>query len=167
MEEGVEIKDFYMEVNGGACSYCLNWAYVGDEYNLQIETYDEQHGKYIDGVEINAKIISKGGELRHDFGEVTTDDGVYKNSIIIPSMDWYAGNILSVTGEYFGVEKTIEKEFEVFKKSGTSANYGAGAGGCAHVSPFSVETQDDTPQGIAFSKSGEKIFITGNTGRRI
>jgi len=164
VEEVVEIKNFYMEINGGSCSYCVNWAYVGDEYYLQIETYDEQHGKYIDGVEISAKIISQGGELRHDFGEVTTEDGVYKNSITIPSMDWYAGNILSITGEYFGVEKTIEKEFEVFKKSGTSANYGAGAGGCAHVSPFSVETQDDTPQGIAFSKSGEKMFITGNTG---
>ena len=30
-------------------------------------------------------------------------------------MDWYAENILSVTGTYYGVEKTIEKEFEVFK----------------------------------------------------
>jgi len=141
VEEVVEIKDFYMEVNGGNC--CLNWAYVGDEYYLQIETYDEQHGKYIDNVKINAKIISKGGELRHDFGEVTTDDGIYKNSIIIPSMDWYAGNILSVTGEYYGVEKTIEKEFEVFKnQGGTSGSSGAGAGGCAHVSPFSVATQD-------------------------
>ena len=164
-KEVEEITDFYMEVNAGSCSYCVNWAYVGDEYNLQIETYDEQHGKYIDGVEINAKIISKGGELRHDFGEVETGDGIYKNSIIIPSMDWYAENILSVTGEYFGVEKTIEKEFEVFKnQGGASKSYGAGAGGCAHVSPFSVETQDDTPQGIAFSKSGTKMFITGNTG---
>ena len=32
-------------------------------------------------------------------------------------MDWYAENILSVTGTYYGVEKTIEKEFDVFKKS--------------------------------------------------
>jgi len=162
VEEVVEIKDFYMEVNGGSCSYCVNWAYVGDEYYLQIETYDEQHGKYIDGVEISVKIISKGGELRHDFGEVTTDDGIYKNSIIIPSMDWYAENILYVTGEYFGVEKTIEKEFEVFKnQGGTSGSSGAGAGSCAHVSPFSVATQDESPQGIAFSKSGTKIFVTG------
>jgi len=162
-EEVVEIKDFYMEVNGGSCSYCVNWSYVGDEYYLQIETYDEQHGKYFDGVEISAKIISKGGELRHDFGEVTTDDGVYKNSIIIPSMDWYAENILSVTGTYYGVEKTIEKEFEVFKKQGgTSGGYGASAGGCAHVSPFSVATQDSEPKGIAFSKSGEKMFVVGN-----
>jgi len=129
---------------------------------FQIETYDEQHGKYIDGVEISAKIISKGGELRHDFGEVITEDGIYKNSIIIPSMDWYAGNILSVTGEYYGVEKTIEKEFEVFKnKGGTSGGSGAAAGSCAHVSPFSVATQDGEPQGIAFSKSGEKMFIVG------
>jgi len=160
VEEVVEIKDFFMEVNGSNC--CINWGYVGEEYKFQIETYDEQHGKYIDGVEISAKIISKGGELRHDFGEVTTDDGIYKNSIIIPSMDWYAGNILSVTGEYFGVEKTIEKEFEVFKKSGTSANYGASAGSCAHVSPFSVATQDSEPKGLAFSKSATKMFVVGN-----
>jgi len=162
-EEVVEIKDFYMEVNGGDC--CLNWAYIGNEYNLQIETYDEQRGKYIDGVEISAKIISKGGELRHDFGEVTTEDGVYKNSIIIPSMDWYAGNILSVTGEYYGVEKTIEKEFEVFKnQGGRSGGSGAAAGSCAHVSPFSVATQETNQQGIAFSKSGTKMFIVGSSG---
>ena len=155
VEEVVEIKNFYMEVNGGSC--CFNWSYVGEEYRFQIETYDEQHGKYIDGVEINAKIISKDGELRHDFGEVTTDDGIYRNSIIIPSMDWYAGNILSVTAEYYGVEKTIEKEFEVFKnKGGTSGGSGAAAGSCAHVSPFSLATQDSEPQGIAFSKSGRR-----------
>ena len=165
VEEVAEINDFYMEVNGGSCSYCVNWAYVGEEYRFQIETYDEQHGKYIDGVEISAKIISKGGELRHDFGEVTTEDGIYKNNIIIPSMDWYAGNILSVTGEYFGVEKTIEKEFEVFRnQGGASSNYGAGAGGCAHVGPFSVASQESEPQGIAFSKSGEKMFIMGSDG---
>ncbi len=163
VEEVVEIKDFYMEVNGSNC--CLNWANVGDEYYLQIETYDEQHGKYIDGVEINAKIISKGGELRHDFGEVETGDGIYKNSIIIPSMDWYAENILSVTGEYFGVEKTIEKEFEVFKnQGGTSGSSGAGAGGCAHVSPFDISSQEANQQGIAFSKSGEKMFVVGTSG---
>jgi len=143
VEEIVEIKDFYMEVNGGSCSYCVNWAYVGKEYYLQIETYDEQHGKYIDGVKISAKIISKGGELRHDFGEVTTDDGVYRNNILIPSMDWYAGNILSVTGEYYGVEKTIEKEFEVFKnKSGTSGGSESG-------------------------DSGLKMFIAGDNGNDI
>jgi hypothetical protein len=161
VEEVVEIKDFFMEVNGGNC--CINWGYVGEEYKFQIETYDEQHGKYIDGVEISVKIISKGGELRHDFGEVTTDDGIYKNSIIIPSMDWYAGNILSITGEYYGVEKTIEKEFEVFKKQGgTSGSSGVGAGSCAHVSPFSVATQDSEPKGLAFSKSATKMFVVGN-----
>jgi hypothetical protein len=164
VEEVVEIKDFYMEVNGGTCSYCVNWVNVGDEYYLQIETYDEQHGKYIDGVEISVKIISNGGELRHIFGEVTTEDGIYKNSITIPSMDWYAGNILSVTGEYFGVEKTIEKEFEVFKNhGGTSLNYGRGASDCAHVSPFDISSQETAPQGIAFSKSGEKMFIVGTS----
>jgi len=161
VEEVVEIKDFFMEVNGGNC--CINWGYVGEEYKFQIETYDEQHGKYIDGVEISAKIISKGGELRHDFGEVTTDDGVYKNSIIIPSMDWYAENILSVTGTYYGVEKTIEKEFDVFKnQGGASGSSGASAGSCAHVSPFSVATQDSQPKGIAFSKSATKMFVVGN-----
>jgi len=116
VEEAVEINDFYMEVNGGSCSYCVNWAHVGKEFHFQIETFDERHGKYIDGVKISAKIISKGGELRYDFGQVTTEDGIYKNSITVPSMDWYAVNILSVTGEYYGVEKTIEKEFEVFVK---------------------------------------------------
>ena len=115
-KEVVEINDFYMEVNGGSCTYCVSWAHVGKDYRFQIETFDERHGKYIDGVKISAKIISKGGELRHDFGQVTTDDGIYKSSITIPSMDWYAENILSVTGEYYGVEKTIEKEFAVFVK---------------------------------------------------
>jgi hypothetical protein len=191
VEEVVEIKDFYIEVNGGSCSYCVNWAYVGDEYYLQIETYDEQHGKYIDGVEISAKIISKGGELRHDFGEVTTEDGVYKNSVIIPSMDWYAVNILSVTGEYFGVEKTIEKEFEVFKNQGGGSSGDSGSGNSGKkmfvvgnngddineytlatawdvssalfVDSFSVASQDEAPSGVAFSNSGKKMFVTGAT----
>jgi len=165
-KEVEEITDFYMEVNRGNCTPCLNWAYVGEKYYFQIETFGENHWNHIDGVTVNAKIISKGGELRHDFGEVTTDDGVYKNSIIIPSMDWYAGNILSVTGEYFGVEKTIEKEFDVFRnKSGSSSvSYGAGAGNCAHVPPVSVSSQDGSPNGIAFSKSGEKMFIVGDSG---
>ena len=194
VEEVVEIKNFYMEVNGGSCSYCVNWAYVWDEYMFQIETYDEQHGKYIDGVEISAKIISKGGELRHDFGEVTTDDGVYKNSIIIPSMDWYAGNILSVTGEYFGVEKTIEKEFEVFKnKSGSSGGSASGGTGlnifiagnegdaiiqytlttawdvssASFTNSFSIASEDEFPSGVAFSKSGEKMFFTGNDANAV
>ena len=170
-KEVVEINDFYMEVNGGTCSYCVNWAYVGEEYRFQIETFDEQHGKYIDDVKINVKIISNDGELRHNFGEVTTEDGLSKNSIIIPNMDWYAGNILSVTGEYLGVEKTIEKEFEVFKKSGALRSYGAGAGYCAEIgqtatSGVSVNSNDEAelqPQGFAFSKSGERMFMIGST----
>jgi len=116
-KEVVEINDFYMEVNSGSCTFCVNWAHVGKEYHIQIETFDERHGKHIDGVKISAKIISNGGELRHDFGQVTTEDGIYKNSITVPSVDWYAENILSVTGEYYGVEKTIEKEFSVFVRN--------------------------------------------------
>ena len=189
-EEVVEIKDFYMEVNGGSCSYCVNWAYVWDEYMFQIETYDEQHGKYIDGVEISAKIISKGGELRHDFGEVATEDGIYKNSIIIPSMDWYAGNILSVTGTYYGVEKTIEKEFEVFKNQGGGSSGSSGSGGsglkmfiagnqgndiiqytlatawdvssASLEDSFSIASEDGMISGVAFSNSGKKMFMVGN-----
>ena len=118
VEEVVEIKDFYMEINGGNC--CVNWAYVNEEYRFEIATLDKKRGNYIDGVEINVKIISKGGELRQNLGAVTTEDGIYKSSITIPSMDWYAENILSVTGEYYGVEKTIEKEFEVFAGRSTT-----------------------------------------------
>ena len=172
VEEVVEIKDFYMEVNGGSCSYCLNWAYVGEKYYFQIETQDSQHGNYIDDVKINAKIISQGGELRHDFGELIIEDGVYRNNIIIPSMDWYAENILSVTGEYFGVEKTIEKEFEVYGQrvsviggsggGNSSPSSGeASAGSCAHVSPVSIANEETTPQGLAFSKDGTKMYVTG------
>ena len=112
-KEVEEITDFYMELNGGNC--CLNWTHVGEEYKFQIETLDEYRGNPIDGVTITAKIISKGGEIRYNFDQVITEDGFYGNSVIIPSMDWYAENILSVTGTYYGVEKTIEKEFDVFK----------------------------------------------------
>ena len=161
-----EISDFYMEVNSGSCTTCVSWAYVGKEYNFQIETYDEKRGNYIDGVEINVKIISKGGELRHNFGQVTTEDGIYKNSITIPSLDWYAENILSVTGEYNGVEKTIEKEFTVFAQRSYSADPSTPntAGSCTEVSPKSVTSQEDTPQGITFGDDGRKMFVTGNTG---
>ena len=107
VEEVVEVNDFYMELNGYNC--CRNWAYVGKDYLFQIETLDGYRGNPIDSVTITAKIISKGGELRHHFGIITTEDGIYRNSITIPSMDWYAGNVLSVTGTYNGVEKTIEK----------------------------------------------------------
>ena len=158
VEEVEEITDFYMEVNGGNC--CLNWGYVGKEYRFQIETFDEKRGSPIDGVTITVKIISKGGELRHNFGEVTTEDGFYKNSITIPSLDWYAGNILFVTGEYYGVEKTIEKEFEVFYKKSSRD-------GCSNNSPFSVASQDNTPRGIAFNSDGTKIFIVGDENDKV
>ena len=166
VKEVAEISDFYMEVNSGSCTACVSWAYVGKEYNFQIETYDEKRGNYIDGVEINVKIISKGGELRHNFGQVTTEDGIYKNSITIPSLDWYAENILSVTGEYNGVEKTIEKEFTVFAQRSYSADPSTPntAGSCTEVSPKSVTSQEDTPQGITFGDDGRKMFVTGNTG---
>ena len=165
-KEVVEISDFYMEVNSGSCTTCVSWAYIGKEYNFQIETYDEKRGNYIDGVEINVKIISKGGELRHNFGQVTTEDGIYKNSITIPSLDWYAENILSVTGKYNGVEKTIEKEFTVFAQRSYSADPSTPntAGSCTEVSPKSVTSQEDTPQGITFGDDGRKMFVTGNTG---
>jgi hypothetical protein len=165
VEEVEEITDFYMEVNSGSCTYCVSWAYVGKEYYFQIETYDEKRGNYIDGVEINVKIISKGGELRHNFGQVTTEDGFYKNSITIPSMDWYAENTLFVTGEYYGTEKTIEKEFTVFKK-GYSADPSTSntAGSCTEVSPKSVASEETLPTGIAFSDDGRKMFIVGWDG---
>ena len=132
VEEVVEISDFYMTVNQN-CFSCTNWAYVGENYNFQIETYDERKIKHIDGVTINVKIISKGGELRHDFGQVTTEEGIYKNSITIPSMDWYAENILFVTGAYYGVEKTIEKEFDVFKSKANESR-------CYIISCYTIES---------------------------
>jgi len=53
----------------------------------------------------------------------------------------------------------------VFKnQGGTSGSSGAGAGSCAHVSPFSVATQEVQPTGIAFSKSATKMFVVGATG---
>ena len=179
VKEVAEISDFYMEVNSGSCTYCVSWAYVGKEYNFQIETYDEKRGNYIDGVEINVKIISKGGELRHNFGQVTTEDGIYKNSITIPSLDWYAENILSVTGKYYGVEKTIEKEFTVFKKgysadpSSIDAAQNSG-GSCTEVSPKKINHKfgwpgytftdgELLPNGLAFSEDGTKMFVVGKT----
>ena len=165
-KEVAEITDFYMEVNSGSCTTCVSWANVGKEYNFQIETLDKKRGSSIDGVTITAKIVSKGGELRHNFGTVTTEDGIYKGSITIPSLDWYAENILSVTGEYNGVEKTIEKEFTVFAQRSYSADPSTPntAGSCTEVSPKSVTSQEDTPQGITFGDDGRKMFVTGNTG---
>tara|TARA_Y100000310_G_scaffold59533_1_gene54879 strand:- start:80 stop:874 length:795 start_codon:yes stop_codon:yes gene_type:complete len=110
------VDDFYMKVNGQNC--CSNWAYIGKEYKFQIETFDKKFGNYIDDVKLNVKITSKDGELRRDIGEVITKDGVYVGCTSIPGFghnsDWFGVNILSVFGEYFGVEKTIKKEFPVF-----------------------------------------------------
>ena len=152
VEEVVEIKDFYMEINSGNC--CVNWAYVDEEYRFEIATLDKKLGNYIDGVEINVKIISKGSELRQNLGAVTTEDGIYKSSITIPSMYWYAGNILSVTGTYYGVEKTIEKEFTVFSKRVSS---GCGAGS----NPFDVSDKDGDMTSITFNSDGSKMFLLG------
>jgi len=143
VEETVEVNDFYMEVNGDNC--CRNWAYVGKDYLFQIETFDEYRGNPIDEVAITAEIISKGGELRYDFGQIATEDGIYKNNITIPSMDWYAGNILSVTGTYNGVEKTIEKEFEVFYKSSKKHT-------CVHISCYTLTSVSNAVHGAAFAE---------------
>ena len=111
-----EVKEFHMVVNGGNC--CQNWAYSGMDWRFQIETFDEYRGNYIDGVELNLKILSKDGELRRDIGEVITNNGIYLGRENIPGTqhvsDWYGDNILSIVGKYIGVEKTIEKEFVVF-----------------------------------------------------
>jgi len=184
-----EVKEFHMIVNDGNC--CLNWAHVGEEYRFQIKTFDEFRGSPIDGVTINAKIISKDGELRHNFGTITTEDGIYQNSITIPSMDWYADNILSVSAEHNGIEKTVEKEFEVFKaKSGKSGISEATSYGtkmfvvgnaddvideytlttswdistASFVDSFSITSQETLPSGVAFSNNGKKMFISGNDG---
>ena len=155
-KEVEEITDFYMEVNGGSC--CLNWAYVGEEYEFQIETLDEYRGNLIDGVTITAKIISKGGEIRHNFGQVTTEDGIYKNSVIIPSMDWYAGNILSVTGTYYGVEKTIEKEFEVFKSKSKVPT-------CSKISCYTIKSVSSISDSTNLNavRGVETVTIGGST----
>ena len=105
IEQNIEIRDFYIKINGSNC--CENWSYVGKEYRFQIETFDERNGNYIDGVEINVKVISEYDEVLDSF-VVTTEGGVYKNSIHIHNMDWYGENTLSVTGKYYGTEKTTE-----------------------------------------------------------
>jgi len=153
-----EIKEFHIVVNGGDC--CNNWAHVGEQYRFQVETFDEFRGSQIDDVAITAKIISKDGELRYNFGTISTEDGIYTNSITIPSMDWYAENILSVTAEYNGIEKTIEKEFDVFykKKAGSS---------CYNHSPLDVSSQDTQLQSIAFNSDGRKLFIVGASDDKV
>ena len=110
-----ETKEFHIEVNDHNCSACLNWVHVGEQYFIQIVTFDEFRGSPIDDVVITAKIISKDGQLRHHFGMITTEDGIYNSGITIPNMDWFGKNILSVTAEYNGIEKTVEKEFDVFR----------------------------------------------------
>ena len=155
-----EVKEFHIEVNNHNCRACTNWIHVGEQYFIQIETFDEFRGNHIDGVTITAKIISKSGELRYDFGSMPTEDGIYKNGITIPNMDWYGENILSVIAEYEGIEKTIEKEFDVFRKSITSSgSVPASAGSCARVSPVSLANETEDPTGIAFSKNGQKMFV--------
>nr|AIE94268.1 hypothetical protein [uncultured marine thaumarchaeote AD1000_44_E12] len=164
VKEIAEISDFQMKVNSNDCFYCVAWGYVGEKFHIQIETFDEIGMRHIDGVTITAKIVSKDGELRHNFGTVTTEEGIYNGHIIIPSMDWYAENILSVTGEYDGVEKIIEKEFNVFRgKSGGGGITVSGASDCANVPPVSVKDDHPRPQAIAFSPNGLKMFVTSNT----
>jgi len=155
-KEVEEITDFYMEVNGSNC--CLNWGYVGEEYRFQIETFDEKRGSPIDGVTITVKIISKGGDIRYDFGQVITEDGFYGNSVIIPSMDWYAGNILSVTGTYYGVEKTIEKEFEVFKSKAKNRT-------CSKISCYTINSVGSVSDGTNLNgvRGVETFTIGGST----
>ena len=72
-------------------------------------------------------------------------------------MDWYAENILSVTGEYYGVEKTIEKEFTVFAKKSAKLS-------CNSVNPFSLSSWETAPTSIAFGSGGSKMFIVGSAG---
>ena len=82
-----EIKEFHIVVNEHNCGECLNWAHVGGQYVFQIETFDEFRGSPTDDVAITATIISKDGEVRYNFGTISTEDGVYRNSIPIPSLD--------------------------------------------------------------------------------
>ena len=173
-ENTVELKEFHMVVNGQSCFECVSWAHVGDEYYFQIETFDEYRGNHIDGVTLTAEIFSKDGELRHDFGYMTTEDGIFKTSVAIPNMDWFAENTLSITGEYNGIEKTIEKEFQVF--SGT--NRSSGQSGCGALNPFSLSNEETMPNGIVFNTGGNhtnsiaaangtKIFIVGSDGDEV
>ena len=157
VEEVEEVKDFHMTVNSPSCTFCLNWGYIGEQYHFQIETFDEYRGDSLDGVTINAKIISKDGELRHDFGVLTTEDGVYNDYITIPNIEWYAENILSVTGEYQGIEKTIEKEFTIFNKKSSGS-------GCDVENPFKLTSWETMPTGITLEDKGSKLFIIGSTG---
>ena len=161
IEEIVEMNGFDFIVNDHNCALCTNWGYTGTQYYFQIKTFDEHRGSPIDGVTINAKIISKGGELRHDFGALTTEDGIYNGNITIPGgTEWFGENILSVTAEYNGIEKTIEKEFDVFYKKNAGSS-------CYNHSPLDITSQDTQPQGIAFNSDGRKLFIMGSHGDKV
>jgi len=137
-----EIKEFHIVVNGRDC--CLNWAHVGGEYMFQIETFDEFRGSPTDDVAITAKIISKDGETRYNFGTISTEDGIYESSIIIPNMDWYAENILSVTAERNGIEKTVEKEFDVFRAESKER--------CVIILCYTLTSVSNAVDGAAFAE---------------
>ena len=158
IEEIVEMNGFDFIVNDHNCALCTNWGYTGTQYYFQIKTFDEHHGSPIDGVTINAKIISKGGELRHDFGALTTEDGIYNGNITIPGgTEWFGENILSVTAEYNGIEKTIENELEVFIQK-------RGGNECESENPFDLSGWETLPTGITFESGGSKMFVIGSTG---
>ena len=70
-------------------------------------------------------------------------------------MDWYAENTLSVTGEYYGVEKTIEKEFEVFGKQSGKSGCGSGS------NPFNISDRDGQMTSITFNDDGSKMYLVG------
>ena len=152
-----EVKEFHMTFNTHSCYMCTAWGYTGEKYYFQINTFDEYRGDSLDGVTINAKIISKDGELRHNFGVLTTEDGIYNGYVTIPGVEWFGDNIFSVTGEYNGIEKTIEKEFEIFiqKRGGNT---------CHNVNPFDLSDWEALPTGITFSTYGSKMFVVGSTG---
>ena len=158
IEEIVEMNGFDFIVNDHNCALCTNWGYTGTQYYFQIKTFDEHRGSPIDGVTINAKIISKGGELRHDFGALTTEDGIYNGNITIPGgTEWFGENILSVTAEYNGIEKTIENELEVFIQK-------RGGNECESKNPFDLSGWETLPTGITFESGGSKMFVIGSTG---
>ena len=158
IEEIVEMNGFDFIVNDHNCALCTNWGYTGTQYYFQIKTFDEHRGSPIDGVTINAKIISKGGELRHDFGALTTEDGIYNGNITIPGgTEWFGENILSVTAEYNGIEKTIENELEVFIQK-------RGGNECESENPFDLSGWETLPTGITFESGGSKMFVIGSTG---
>ena len=86
----------------------------------------------------------------------------------IPNIEWFGDNIFSVTGEYYGIEKTIEKEFTVFLKKGGGAGITqTGANDCGLVSPVDIGTDDRSPQDIVFSNDGRKMIVADRTENKI